>query len=281
MAKKSSKKSKRLGIVVGLLAGLVLVLIVILLVSILKMNKNKENAESIVNDKASQPEIVEEAETDIQTVVHSSEYKIVPNEYGKPVALIDVDFEKLKSNNPDTIAWIYIPNTDINCAIVRNPDDPNKYLTNDIEGVTGVFMQNYNSDDFTDSMTVVYGKKQAGKSQFEDLLEYKDKGFYEDHQYIFVSNGSSIFTYKIFAAHKAYAEHLMLGYDWSEEAIFIDYLQRVLKGDDIDPIANINSDAVISGSDRVITLSERIEGEDDYRYLVQGVLINEDIKETP
>ena len=85
----------------------------------------------------------------------------------------------------------------------------------------------------------------------------------------------------------------MLGYDWSVDQVFLDYLIYIIKsGDiemqsevetalDIDENANIDNTLDVDVNDRVITLSQRIEGEDNYRYLVQGVLINESIEEAP
>ena len=283
MAKKTRAKSKALSVVIAVLVIAVIVLFIILGISLLKNrelssgNKHTDNTE----------------ELNETTDEHSSDYSILPNEEGIPIAQIDVDINEVKSVNEDVCGWIYIPDTNVNCAIVCNSDNPDYYLTNDINNINGVFIQNYNSNDFSDRMTVVYGKSQNGKSQFEDLLKFKDKTFFDNHRYIYVKQDNKILTYKIFAARKAYAEHLMLGYDWSVDQVFLDYLIYIIKsGDiemqsevetalDIDENANIDNTLDVDVNDRVITLSQRIEGEDNYRYLVQGVLINESIEETP
>lgn len=286
MNRNSKNKSKKLGIVVGILVAVVLILTSVLIMSLIASSR-----ESVVSqiDDAEIAETVDLTPVDVEdtgaesqahTIVHSSKYQILPNESGAPVAQIDVDFDELIKENPDVCGWIYIPDTDINCAIVCNDTDPNYYSMNNIENVSGVFMQNYNSKDFSDRMTVVYGKNQDGNSQFKDLFKYKDLGFYNDHEYIYISTKDKDLTYKVFAAHKAYAEHLMIGYDWSVDQVFLDYLILLLQGDDVDPNANLNAEAEITINDRVITLSEKIDGEDDYRYLVQGMLINESPKET-
>jgi len=286
MAKRSKAKTKSriMAIIVAVLVVIVLALIIMLVIG---LKNNKDNKESEL--EAQQTELAGQNDTqedtnqqaEVQTIKHSSKYEILPDEYGNPIAQIDVDINELKAINPDTCGWIYIPDADINCPIVCNEDDTDYYLTNDIAGFNGVFMQSYNSSDFTDRMSVVYGKNQNSKSQFEGLLKFRDKSFYDAHKYIYIATEDKILTYKIFAARKAYAEHLMIGYDWSVDQVFLDYLIYLLEGDDVDPSANLDSEAEISVNDRVITLSERIDGEPDYRYLVQGVLINESIKETP
>ena len=283
MAKKTRAKSKALSAIVAVLVIAVIVLFVILGINLLN---NRELSSE--NEQAGNTE-----EVTVKTIVHSSDYSILPSEEGIPIAQIDVDINEVKSVNEDVCGWIYIPDTNVNCAIVCNSDNPDYYLTNDINNINGVFIQNYNSNDFTDRMTVVYGKSQNGKSQFDDLLKYKDKTFFDNHRYIYVKQDEKILTYKIFAARKAYAEHLMLGYDWSVDQVFLDYLIYIIKsGDiemqsevetalDIDENANIDNTLDVDVNDRVITLSQRIEGEDNYRYLVQGVLINESIEEAP
>lgn len=211
---------------------------------------------------------------------YESEYQILPDENGNPVAQVDVKFDELKTLNDDVYAWIYIPGTEINCAVVCNADDPDYYLQNEIANVEGVFTQNYNSTDFSDRMTVVYGKSVNGKNPFSDIHKFADKAFFDSNKYIYVCTKERIFTYRIFAAHKAYAEHLVLGYDFTQDGIFLDYLSHVIEGDDeVDSKANIDEDTVLVPDDRIVTLSDKIEGEPDYRYLVQGVLISESEKE--
>lgn len=290
MAKKNKAKSKALSVVIAVLVIAAIVLFIILGVSLLKNRELSSENERINN---TEEVMADEATVTVKTFVHSSDYTILPNEEGIPIAQIDVDINEVKSVNEDVCGWIYIPDTNVNCAIVCNPDNPDYYLTNDISEINGVFIQNYNNSDFTDRMSVVYGKSQNGKSQFDDLFKFKDKTFFDNHRYIYVKQDNKILTYKIFAARKAYAEHLMLGYDWSVDQVFLDYLIYIIKsGDiemqsevetalDIDENANIDNTFDADVNDRVITLSQRIEGEDNYRYLVQGVLINESIEEAP
>lgn len=273
--RRNRKRNKNLlGITLGILGAVIVTLVVILFVinSFISKDNNQFDNTNIGNTEANN-----NTGDDIET---SSEYMILPDKNGIPVAQIDIDLNELKQKNQDVCAFIYIPDTGINCPIVCNDADANYYSNNDIENIKGSFIQNYNHKDFSDRMTVVYGKKQNEKSQFEGIFKYKDKNFYDEHKYIYVCTGEKILTYKVFAAHKAYAEHLVLGYDFTQDGIFLEYLSGVLKGSDgVDSSANIDSDTVIKATDKILTLSERMEGEDDYRYLVQGVLVSETQKE--
>ena len=209
-------------------------------------------------------------------------FKYIPNEDGIPIAQIDVDLADLKKINPDVCAWIYVPDTAVSCPVVCNPTNPDYYGEKEIKGFPGVFIQNYNNTNFSDRMTVVYGKERDGVSQFAGLFKFKDRDFYDKHKYLYIYTGDRILTYRIFAAYRDYARHLMLGYDWSVDPIFIDYLIDVENGSDADKNANIDSDEEITIYDKVITLSEKIEKEVNYRYLIQGVLVDEtEINATP
>lgn len=274
MRRNGKRHKNLLGITLGILGVVIVTLAVILFVInffISKENNQFDNTN------------IENTETRVNTVdeiVPSSEYMIFPDKNGIPVAQIDIDLNELKQANQDVCAFIYIPDTGINCPIVCNETDANYYLNNDIANIEGTFIQNYNNKDFSDRMTVVYGKKQDGKSQFEGIFKFKDKKFYDEHKYIYICTGEKILTYKVFAAHKAYAEHLVIGYDFTQDGIFLEYLSGVLKGSDgVDTSANIDSNTVIKATDKILTLSERVQGEDDYRYLVQGVLVSETQKE--
>lgn len=273
--RRNRKRNKNLlGITLGILGAVIVTLVVILFV--INFFISKENNQ-FDNTNIGNTEANNNTGDDIET---SSEYMILPDKNGIPVAQIDIDLNELKQKNQDVCAFIYIPDTGINCPIVCNDVDSNYYSNNDIANIEGSFIQNYNHKDFSDRMTVVYGKKQNEKSQFEGIFKYKDKNFYDEHKYIYVCTGEKILTYKVFAAHKAYAEHLVLGYDFTQDGIFLEYLSGVLKGSDgVDSSANIDSDTVIKATDKILTLSERMEGEDDYRYLVQGVLVSETQKE--
>ncbi len=283
MAKKTRAKSKALSVVIAVLVIAVIVLFIILGISLLK-NRELSNE----NEQAGNTE-----EVTVKTIVHSSDYSILPNEEGIPIAQIDVDINEVKSVNEDVCGWIYIPDTNVNCAIVCNSDNPDYYLTNDISDMNGVFIQNYNSNDFSDRRTGGAGQSLDGQRRVGGRRRGRGLRVVNNHRYIYVKQDNKILTYKIFAARKAYAEHLMLGYDWSVDQVFLDYLIYIIKsGDiemqsevetalDIDENANIDNTLDVDVNDRVITLSQRIEGEDNYRYLVQGVLINESIEEAP
>lgn len=278
MKKDKKNKKNTLGIAIGILGTVIVVLAIILVVILVLRSKDINSIQDEASALSQQDKNAndENQQGNGQVTV----FPILPDENGIPVAQIDIDINELKSKNLDACAWIYIPDSDVNCAVMCNVNDPNYYSIFDIENIKGVFIQNYNNVDFSDRMTVIYGKQHNDGNQFAGIHKYADKSFYENHKYIYICTEDKILTYKVFAAHKAYAEHLVLGYDFTQDGIFLEYLSGVLKGDEeVDPSANIDSDTVIMATDKILTLSDKIDGEDDYRYLVQGVLVSETEKD--
>ena len=114
--------------------------------------------------------------------VQPEEKKNVPPDW-----YIQVNFEALAGINEDIYAWIDIPGTPVSYPVVQNQDD--LYYNNhavDKSYYTGgsIFSQKYNSKDFTDPVTVLYGHNRESKTMFAPVNDYADKNFFEEHDRI-------------------------------------------------------------------------------------------------
>ena len=71
-----------------------------------------------------------------------------------------VDFESLQATNSDVVAWLYIPDTNVNFPVVKGPSNYT-YLNLNYEGnysISGsIFMDIACSSDFSDAETLLYG----------------------------------------------------------------------------------------------------------------------------
>ena len=76
--------------------------------------------------------------------------------------------------------------------------------------------------------------------------------------------------YEIFAAYVWDNRHILLSLDFDNEDICEAYIDMIFSTRKMN--ANIKSDLPVTKDDRIITLST-CTGNDDERYLVQGVLI--------
>ena len=107
-------------------------------------------------------------------------------------------------------------------------------------------------------------------SMFGTLKKYRDKTFFEQNRYINVYMPGRIMKYQIFAAYVWDYRHILLSLDFSNESIREAYIDMIFSTRRMN--ANIDSDLPVTKDDRIITLST-CTGNDEERYLVQGVLI--------
>ena len=197
--------------------------------------------------------------------------------YGIKIPDKKLDFKKLRSEkNPDIYAWIYIPNTKVDYPIVQHPTDNGYYLDYNYDGTKGypgtIYSENYNKKDFSDRHTILYGHYMKSGAMFATLHYFENKNFFNNNKYIYIYTEDDIHVYRIFAAHEAPNLHLLLSYDWSQDKIFIDYLQGVLNDRAWNSYKTPGTR--LTTKSKILTLSTCVGGGRNERYLVQGELLN-------
>lgn len=102
-----------------------------------------------------------------------------------------VDWDYWLSVNPDVIAWVSVPGTSINSAIVQAPvDDPTYYLSHDIHRNENPLGCPYLDADcatagfFSDNAVVFGHHIKHGAPMFADLASYSQEGFARQHSVI-------------------------------------------------------------------------------------------------
>ena len=198
-------------------------------------------------------------------------------EDGEPVE-IPIDFEALWEINPEAYAWITIPGTEIDYPILQSETDNTYYLTHNIEGEESpegaIFTEDYNSKDFEDPNTVIYGHNMRNGSMFQGLHEYMDRAFFDENREVLIYLPDKILHYEIFAAYLYDDRHLLESFDFEDEDVFEAYLNRIFSIRDMNSF--IDTDMEVTAEDKVITLSTCYSNESNQRYLVQAVLVSID-----
>lgn len=200
-------------------------------------------------------------------------------EMGVPIPEKEIDFTDLQENtNKDIYAWIYIPDSMIDYPVLQHDTDNTYYLNYNLDGSRGypgcIYSENYNARDFSDPNTVLYGHNMKKGTMFAGLHKFEDSEYFEEHPYVYIYTPEKLLVYEIFAAYEHSNEHLLLNYDLSSEVIFQKYLDDIM---DIRTMSsNIRKDMSLSSDNHILTLSTCIADKPDNRYLVQGVLLNED-----
>ena len=191
-----------------------------------------------------------------------------------PEWYIQVNFEALAGINEDIYAWVDIPGTPVSYAVVQSTED--LYYNNhavDKSYYTGgsIFSQKYNSKDFTDPVTVLYGHNRESKTMFAPVNDYANQSFFEENSRIYIYTPDTVYEYEIFAAYPHSSEHLLLNYDFEDEGTFAAFFDGL--NETID--AHYRRELFPEVGDRVITLSTCYKSNRMQRYLVQGVLTME------
>jgi len=186
-----------------------------------------------------------------------------------------IDFDSLTAQYPDIYAWIRIPGTRVDYPIVQREGDHAYYLHHTIDGKKktegSIYTEDYNSKDFEDPNTIIYGHNMKNGSMFKTLHKYKDKQFLLDNSDIYIYQKDRVLKYKIFAAYIYDDRHLMLSFDFEDENIFRNYLNNILTKRDMS--SNINTNVDVTAGDKIITLST-CNNNVKQRYLVQAVLLS-------
>ena len=188
-----------------------------------------------------------------------------------------IDFKTLQEKNSDIYAWIKVPGTKVDYPVLRSNDKPEDfYLNHDENGkykfAGCIYSQMYNTDDFTDPNTILYGHNMNNGSMFASLHSFRKVSFFNENEYIYIYTPGHILTYRIYSAYRYDNRHILYSFDFSDKQVFADYIEMTKNPKST--IVNVRKDVEVTADDRIITLSTCITN-DNYRYLVQGVLVDD------
>ena len=198
-------------------------------------------------DKTSNKEIVEQIK-EIVAVEDKNEDK---NEYKEEYT---IDFNKLKEQNKETVAWIKVNNTNIEYPVVK-ADNNNFYLNHSFdksENLAGWIFADYrNKFDNTDKNIIIYGHNMRDGSMFGSLKNILNSDWYENEENtnitLYTENEKCI--YKVFSIYKIESEDYYIKTEFSNDNEFEQFVNtiknRSIKKFDID----------VSKEDNILTLS--------------------------
>ncbi len=118
----------------------------------------------------------------------------------------EIDFVALQKYNPDIIAWIMIPRTDIDYPVVQGPDNV-KYLRHTPDGeysVAGsIFLEFSNASDFSDNHSIIYGHHFRGsyRPMFTQLVDYRSSDFFKTHPTAVIYTPAGRYTVRFFSCY--------------------------------------------------------------------------------
>ena len=115
-----------------------------------------------------------------------------------------VDLSAYLAQNPDFVAWLRIPGTNVDYPVVQT-DNPDYYLSHTFSGkssVVGTLFSLADADYAAPGRNIaIYGHhlRSSGEKMFTSLMRYKNPDFYEDNQTIVLDSLYRHGEYTIFA----------------------------------------------------------------------------------
>ena len=169
-------------------------------------------------------------------------------------AELPIDFASLQQINPEIYAWIRIPDTNVDYPILqREGEDQSFYLDHDMYGeeqkAGSIYTECYNSKDFTDPNTIIYGHNMKNGSMFRALNDMTDKEYFWRHHIFCIDTGSGFENYEVISCYETVETDLSSWrISFEDDADYEEWLKAITKRCTYDC-------ADYDGSKKTITLS--------------------------
>ncbi|WP_317076625.1 class B sortase [Clostridium neonatale] len=180
-------------------------------------------------------------------------------------------YKEILPVNKEVVGWIKFDNSKINYPIAQHSDNE-YYLHNDANNNPSIYGSIYldyrNSKDINDRNNIIYGHNMHDGSMFNDILNLKDKKFFEENPDIYVSNLYKELTWEIFAVYVVDADTETIDVNYATDEEFLDYIKSCEERSLFKRDVNLNKD------DKILTLVTCSYETDNSRTIVQAKLIN-------
>lgn len=186
-----------------------------------------------------------------------------------------VDFDALLAENPDTAAWLRFDEPSIISYPVVKSSDNQEYLTKTFSAndnkLGAIFMDKDNRTSFEDRNTLIYGHNlKVGGEMFSQLNEYADESFCREHPYFYIyTPDGKMRTYQVFSAGVVKDDAANYTLTFPTEADYLSWLETCRNS------SNYTVDVDVNAQSKVVTLSTCTNVNEDERFVVHGVLIEE------
>jgi len=182
-----------------------------------------------------------------------------------------VDFDGLRSINPDIAAWLFCENTAIDYPVVQGYDNSYylSHLFDKTQNKAGcLFIDIDNAADFTDKHTIIYGHNMKDGSMFNTLVKYKEQSYYDAHPQMTLVTPEATYTLALFAGYIADVDSDAWKMEFKDDGDFKNWIESAKKK------SSFQCDVGIAPGERVVTLSTCTYESDNVRYVVIGKLIS-------
>jgi len=260
--KQQQAKAKWSSILLPILIGVSLIAVVVFASIYFRLEKEY----SAGNDYY---ENVRDAQVSLMQIKHDLDLA-APEEQQAAANAASMDFMYLRTVNEDVVAWITATGLPIDLPVVQG-DDNDYYLTHlldhQVNRLGTLFVDVYNSSDFSDKNTVIYGHNMNDGSMFASLASYRSQDFYESFPVMDLYTPEGDYQLELFSGYVADGNEPFIQFTFQDDADFMNYI------DWLEQTSTFESPVVIEPGDRIVTLSTCSYDYDNARYVVVGKLV--------
>ena len=252
--KKNTRKRKTKKWPWVLLLIVLFAIIVVCLVKIVFWLKDNKTTSEVVNDITNNTNIEEKKDDENTELVNKEENTTSDYWYYIKFPLIDVDINKLKEKNSDTVGWINVNNTNINYPYVQGKDN-NYYLDHSFNKKYNeagwVFLDYRNDKNLSNKNNILYAHSRLDKTMFGSLSKTLKSNWYnnKDNHIIRLSTETENTMWQIFSVYKIPEETYYITTNFNSDNDYQKFLNTIKERS----IHNFSTN--LTTEDKILTLS--------------------------
>lgn len=275
--RKRIKKNNKLKNIYLLICVIFLIILIYSVLNIVSWFKDNQKIDKQVNDIINNTK-VEEVKDNSNTEIIKQEKKIPETSIYwtfLKTPLINVDFDKLKKTNSDTVGWINVSGTNINYPVVQTKDNT-YYLTHSFDKTYNkagwVFMDYRNKMDNINKNTIIYAHSRVNNTMFGSLNKTLKKDWYNNksNHMIRLSTENINSMWQIFSVYTVPNTNDYIKTVFNNDDEFLDFINLIKNRSKFDFATDVNI------SDDIITLSTCYKTNE--RVVVHAKLIKKETK---
>lgn len=206
---------------------------------------------------------------------------VANNTTAEQVATVDnpIDFADLQKQNDEIFAYIKVPDTNVDYPIVQSSQADDFYLKHrasdkKYSSSGAIYIQSLNNNDLKDRVTLIYGHNGYGDTFFTTLHKFEQKDFFDKHPYFYIYTPNSKLTYQVISAFKYDDRHILNSFDMQNDDVFLNFQEMIQNPTSSNKNIRKSLDKNLTIDDNIVVLSTCIKNQKSSRYLVCGVLVN-------
>ena len=180
---------------------------------------------------------------------------------------------RLKEQNDDFYGWISIEGTRVDYPVMHTPDNPEYYLRRGFDGnwaESGVPFMSAECFDGCGNY-LIHGHNMKNGTMFHDLMNYKQKSFFDEHRIIDLLWDGVETQWEIFVAYIIKPNTIYhISTAFTDDQHFADVMNQTIEYAKTVKPSNADPDVTIKPSDQVLTLSTCTYEYDDSFFAVMA-----------